>query len=47
MAIDESVSLDVLYFLMKNIKSHDLEAMTIGRAKSKQVGDIACLFLLA
>ena len=45
--LNESIFLDVLHFPMKNIKSRDLEAMSMGGATSKPTSDVVCLLLLA
>ena len=45
--LDESISLDVLHFPMKNIKSRDLEATPVGGATSKPTSDVVCLLLLS
>ena len=40
----ENIFLDVLHFPMRNITSHDLEAMSMGRAMSKPASNIAYSF---
>ena len=39
-ALDESIFLYVLHFPMKNIKSHDLDAMPMGGATSYSASDV-------
>ena len=46
-ALDESIFLNVLHFPMKYIKSRDLEATRMGRARSKPPSDVVCLVLLS
>ena len=45
-ALNESIFLDVLHFLMKNITSRDLEATPMCCATPNPASDVVCLLLL-